>query len=159
MEKKNSVRVDPDDEVKWITYKINGTDKRSNISYDKWRSVIAQEDAMLIVKKNIQNKCSAEVKIDARNDISHIIEKWFKLLMDEYNIVRGHGMEIEELEVLFTYKCERNEKVHRDSLNRGATALKRSQQLNHALRVLLLAPDQPQGFPDAFKKCAEWVYN
>ncbi|GET01765.1 hypothetical protein GLOIN_2v1734606 [Rhizophagus clarus] len=145
MEKKNSVRVDPDDEVKWITYKINGTDKRSNISYDKWRSVIAQEDAMLIVKKNIQNKCSAEV--------------WNLLNKRRISAVRGHGMEIEELEVLFTYKCERNEKVHRDSLNRGATALKRSQQLNHALRVLLLAPDQPQGFPDAFKKCAEWVYN
>jgi hypothetical protein len=55
MEQKNSVRVDPDDEVTWITYKIRGTEKRSNISYDKWRSVIAQEDAMLIVKKNIKS--------------------------------------------------------------------------------------------------------
>ncbi|CAB4416268.1 unnamed protein product [Rhizophagus irregularis] len=73
------------------------------------------------------------------------------------NLVRGHGMEIEELEMLFTYKFERNEKVHRDSLNRGATALVRSQQLQHALRILHLAPDQPQGFPEAFEKCAEWI--
>jgi hypothetical protein len=136
------------------------------------------------------DKCSSEVKTDARNDVSHIIEKWFKLLMDEYNIgldhiyrarnigwlynkiknnhavqsrvsdiIRGHGMEIEELDMLFTYKFERNEMVHQDSLNRGATALVRSQQLQHALRILHLAPDQPQGFPEAFKKCAEWVYN
>ncbi|UZO00770.1 uncharacterized protein OCT59_011889 [Rhizophagus irregularis] len=98
---------------------------------------------MLIVKKNIKNKCSSEIKTDARNDISHIIGKWFKLLMDEYNIglesikqakniswlynkiknnhavqsrvsnlVRGHGMEIEEFEMLFSYKLERNEKGH-----------------------------------------------
>ncbi|GBC39596.2 hypothetical protein GLOIN_2v1774297 [Rhizophagus irregularis DAOM 181602=DAOM 197198] len=110
---------------------------------NSWRSVIAQEDAMLIVKKNIKNKCSSEIKTDARNDISHIIGKWFKLLMDEYNIglesikqakniswlynkiknnhavqsrvsnlVRGHGMEIEEFEMLFSYKLERNEKGH-----------------------------------------------
>lgn len=55
MEQKNSVWVDPDNKATWITYKIKGIAKLFNIPYDKWRSVIAQEDAMLIVKKNIKS--------------------------------------------------------------------------------------------------------
>jgi hypothetical protein len=40
-------------EVTWIIYEIKGEPrKRSEIPDDKWRTVIAQENAMIIVDKN-----------------------------------------------------------------------------------------------------------
>ncbi|RIA80372.1 hypothetical protein C1645_882200 [Glomus cerebriforme] len=67
-------------------------------------------------------------------------------------------MEIEDVEALFSYKLERNREVHKVSLNRSETASVLSQQLQYALRILRLAPDQPPNFPRAFEKCAECVY-
>ena len=76
-----------------------------------------------------------------------------------FNLVRdNYGMIIKDVDVLFSYKLEQNHKVHRDSLNRGRTMLELFQQLQYALRILCLAPDQPLNFPRAFEKCARWVY-
>jgi hypothetical protein len=136
------------------------------------------------------DKCSAEVKIDARNDVCHIIGLWFNLLKEEYNkglpdskqarnigwlydkitkeagvktkvrkIVKDKcGMGSEELDAIFTYKLNRNDEVHRDSLNKSKKASVRFHQYQRALRLLRLAPNQEPHFPTAFEKCAEWVY-
>ena len=69
-------------------------------------------------------------------------------------------MRIEDVESLFAYKLARNRNTHKDSLNRNepASALELSRQLQDALKLLPLAPDQPLGFAGAFESCARWVY-
>lgn len=51
MEEKNFVQVDPDDTVMWISIRSRPL-KRSEISEENWESVIANENARIIVDKN-----------------------------------------------------------------------------------------------------------
>ncbi|RIA98403.1 hypothetical protein C1645_130643 [Glomus cerebriforme] len=86
MELKQNVNVDPNDTVRWITYRYNGSKKFSSISPKDWNELIANREAMLIIEKNRKNKCSGEIKADARNDICHVIGIWYEILLDDYNI-------------------------------------------------------------------------
>ncbi|CAB4403855.1 unnamed protein product [Rhizophagus irregularis] len=63
------------------------------------------------------------------------------------SIVQHYGMTVEDVNLLFLYKIARNNEVHKDTLNRGATVPQLSQQLRNALKLLDEAPNQSQDFP------------
>lgn len=86
MELKQNVNVDPNDTIKWFTYRYHGSKKFSSISPKEWNELIANSGAMLIIEKNKKNKCSGEIKADARNDICHVIGMWYEILLGDYNI-------------------------------------------------------------------------
>ena len=52
MELKQNVNVDPNDTVRWITYRYNGSKKFSSISPKDWNELIANREAMLIIEKD-----------------------------------------------------------------------------------------------------------
>ncbi|GBB90709.1 hypothetical protein RclHR1_00020013 [Rhizophagus clarus] len=46
---------------------------------------ISDRNVRIIVEKNNESKCSGEKRIDARNDVCHIIRLWYDLLKEDYN--------------------------------------------------------------------------
>ncbi|RHZ61637.1 hypothetical protein Glove_346g25 [Diversispora epigaea] len=184
------MQVDPKDTVTWVKYKIEGKQaKRSNIPDNVWDKVINEKDALIIVDKHKKDKCFGEKRLDAMNDVCHIIGLWYGILLEDYNkelpddkkfknfggmydqiaknkkvegrisgLIRNYGMTVQDIKLLFGYKTLRNRTVHKNCLNRGATASVLSQQVQNSLQQLHLAPDQPPGFSRAFEKCAKWVY-
>ncbi|RIA79331.1 hypothetical protein C1645_745978 [Glomus cerebriforme] len=54
MEQKDHLQINPDDSVTLYKYRIDGENKkRRDINNDRWNEVIAQNDALIIVDKNI----------------------------------------------------------------------------------------------------------
>jgi len=74
------------------------------------------------------------------------------------NTLRNYGMNVQDVIVLLRYKSIRNKKVHKEKLNRGTTGPELFKQKQDALKLLDIAPDQPQGFQKAFEGCVRWFY-
>lgn len=76
------------------------------------------------------------------------------------SILSNYGMTVNHVNLLYAYKSSRNKEAHKDSLNRSRYALAPdlSQQGRNALKLLLLAPNQQQGFSEAFEPCVRWLY-
>jgi|SRR5579859_1226531 len=90
MEQKDHLQINPDDSVTLYKYRIDGEKKkRREINNDRWNEVIARNDALIIVDKNINGmyicSCSAAKSFAAMNDACQIIGLWYDLVLEEYN--------------------------------------------------------------------------
>ncbi|RGB39796.1 hypothetical protein C1646_754040 [Rhizophagus diaphanus] len=104
----------------------------------------------LIVNYNID--LSDNKKVRNINWLHEQLTKDCEVFIRVRSVVKHYGMTVEDVYLLFSYKKIRNDEVHKNSLNRGATVPILSQQLWDALNLLDKAPNQLQDFSKAFER-------
>ncbi|CAG8649579.1 4629_t:CDS:2 [Funneliformis caledonium] len=146
MEEKNNVQIDPNDTITWIKYVIKGQPtKRSNIPEYLWTKAIGSDP------------CFGEKEFEAMIDICHIIGEWYNVVVEDYNRGQSDDRKFEYFGHLYDqhFKDARVKVRFTNTLrNYGMNV----QDKQDALKLLDIAPDQPQGFQKAFEGCVRWFY-
>jgi len=126
MERKNNVQVDPEDSIRLLRYRL---DCRPATRYS-----IADDLLLQAYNQGLQD----DKKFKNFGGLYDQLNKNSKVRGRVNDIIRNFGMSVQDIRILFSYKVSRNKIVHRDCLNRGATAPILYQQLQDALLTMLI---------------------